>query len=242
MIRTFSIIVATLLACYLVCVPYFLSLNREEGDCRDLQVVVKDSLEKHFVNERDLVALLKKADLNPVGRPMREVNTELIEQELLKNEMISGVEAYKTPSGLVKLEVSQKMPILRVMGVKGSYYIDNRGTTMPISHRYTAYVPIVSGYVEKEFAVNDLYKFALFLRENKFWNNQIDQIYITSDGDVELIPRVGDHRIILGSLEGFEEKLDKLRLFYEQAIPKVGWGRYNSINLKYRNQIVCTKR
>jgi len=48
---------------------------------------------------------------------------------------------------------------------------------MPISRRYAAHVPIVSGYVEKELAVTDLYKFALFLQENEFWNDQIEQIY-----------------------------------------------------------------
>ena len=113
---------------------------------------------------------------------------------------------------------------------------------MPISRRYAAHVPIVSGYVEKELAVTDLYKFALFLQENEFWNDQIEQIYVYPDNDIELIPRVGNHRIMLGTLDEFEEKLANLKLFYEQAIPKVGWEKYSMINLKYKNQIVCTKR
>ena len=128
------------------------------------------------------------------------------------------------------------------MGVRGSYYVDNLGTTMPISRRYAAHVPIVSGYVEKELAVTDLYKFALFLQENEFWNDQIEQIYVYPDNDIELIPRVGNHRIMLGTLDEFEEKLANLKLFYEQAIPKVGWEKYSMINLKYKNQIVCTKK
>lgn len=60
--------------------------------------------------------------------------------------------------------------------------------------------------------------------------------------EVELIPRVGRFRIVLGSLDDFEEKLNKLRLFYDQAIPKVGWDKYSVIDLKYKNQIVCTKK
>ena len=207
-----------------------------------MRVVVKDSLDKHFVSEGDLLYMLRKAGLDPVKHPMSEVNTERIEGELLRNEMIARVEAYKTPSGLVKMEVTQKMPILRIMGVRGNYYVDNLGTTMPISRRYVARVPIASGYVEKELAVTDLYKFALFLQGNEFWNDQIEQIYVYPDNEVELIPRVGSHRIMLGPLEGFEEKLANLRLFYEQAIPKMGWEKYSMINLKYKNQIVCTKR
>lgn len=215
---------------------------RQDKVCQDLQVVVKDSLDKHFVSESDLVSILKKADLNPIKKPMDAINTEKIETELKKNEMIARIEAYKTPSGIVKLEVEQKMPILRVISPRGNFYVDNLGTTMPVSHRYVADVPVVSGYVEKELAVTDLYKFALFLQENVFWNSQIEQIYVHPDSEVELIPRVGNHRIVLGSFADFEEKLDNLRLFYDKVIPKTGWEKYSIINLKYKDQIVCTKR
>ena len=123
-----------------------------------------------------------------------------------------------------------------------NYYIDNIGSMMPLSRHYVAHVLVASGYVEKEFAKNELYKFALYLQDNEFWNDQIEQIYVDADKNVELIPRVGNHRIILGSFDNFPEKLDNLKLFYEQAIPKVGWEKYSTINLKYKNQIVCTKR
>ena len=241
MVRAISIVIATLLFVYIALASYFFKDMREGVTCTHLQVTLIDSLDKHFVSESDLVAILKKANLNPVKKEMNSVNTHLIEQELMKNEMIAGVEAFKTPSGIVKLEVEQKMPIIRIMGARGNYYVDNLGTIMPISRRYVAHVPIVNGYVEKELAVTDLYKFALFLQENEFWNDQIEQIYVHPDNDIELIPRVGNHRIMLGTFEGFEEKLSKLRLFYEQAIPKIGWEKYSMINLKYKNQIVCTK-
>ena len=242
MIRVISIVVATLLSGYILFASFYFSEERQDMSCKSLQVVVKDSLEKHFISESDLVALLKKAQLDPRKQPMKSINTELIEKELLKNEMISDIQAYKTPSGIIKLEVTQKMPILRILSAHGNYYVDNQGTTMPISSRYVAHVPVVSGYVEKSFAVSDLYKFALFLQENEFWNDQIEQIYVHSDQEVELVPRVGSHRIMLGALEGFEEKLEHLKLFYEQAIPKMGWEKYSMINLKYKNQIVCTKK
>lgn len=242
MIRIVSIIVATLLFCYIVFITFFFRQMKRDVVCHDLEVVVKDSLDKHFVNESDLVYILKKAGLNPINKEMDDINTDKIESLLLKNEMIARVEAYKTPSGIVKLEVEQKIPILRVIGGSGNYYVDNRGSTMPISRRYVAHVPIVTGYVEKELAVTDLYKFALFLQENDFWNNQIEQIFIQPDNEVELIPRVGNHRILLGTFSDFEEKLDNLRLFYQKAIPKVGWEKYSVISLKYKDQIVCTKR
>ncbi len=242
MIRVLSIIIATLLTCYVAVAAFFFRDVKENGLCQGLQIIVRDSLDKHFVTNDDLIYILKKNRLYPIDIPMNEINTEEIEAELLSNEMISHVEVYKTPSRLIKLEIEQKMPILRVNSQSGNYYIDNRGSVMPLSRHYVAHVLVASGYVEKGFAKNELYKFALFLQENKFWNDQIEQIYIDADKNVELIPRVGNHRIILGSFDNYSEKLGKLKLFYEQAIPKVGWDKYRTINLKYKNQIVCTKR
>lgn len=241
-IRIISIVVACLLLGYILFAFVFFKDIKQDEVCRDLVVVVKDSLDKHFVTTADLLSSLKQAKLNPIGQPMGSVNTHKIETELLKNEMIASVEAYKTPSATIMLEVKQKMPILRVIGARGNFYVDSKGSTMPVSRRYVAHVPLASGYIEKELATTDLYDFALFLHKNEFWNNQIEQIYIYPNKEAVLVPRVGEHRILLGTLDGFREKLDNLQLFYEQAIPKMGWEKYSIINLKFKDQIVCTKK
>ncbi len=241
MIRVFTILIGLVLLGYILLASFFFHNRKEEGVCRDLQIIVKDSLDKHFVTEADVIEQLKRSGLNPVKKEMHAINTEKIEQELMKNEMISRIEVYKTPSNRIKLEIAQKIPIMRVIGAYGSFYIDNKGSTMPVSRRYTALLPVASGYVEKDFAKGELFKFALFLQENDFWNNQIEQIYVRSEQEVELIPRVGNHRIVLGSFDGFEEKLANLQIFYDQVIPRMGWNKYNTINLKFKNQIVCTK-
>ncbi|MDR1981422.1 MAG: cell division protein FtsQ [Tannerellaceae bacterium] len=241
-LRILSVVVATILFCYIFVVAFFFKDAGVEGICRNFSVVVKDSADKHFVTEAELVYLLKQANLYAVGQPMKSINTHQIETVLLKNEMIADVQAYKTPSGTVRLNVKQKIPVLRVISSRGNYYVDDKGGMMPLSNRYVAHLPVASGYIEKELAVTDLYKFALFLQENDFWNDQIEQIYVHPNREVELIPRVGNHRIRLGTFDHFEEKLANLQLFYKQAIPKTGWDKYSIINLKYKGQIVCTKK
>lgn len=242
MVRFLSIIVGLFMLGYIFLASFIFTDKQSDKACDEILIVVKDSLNKHFVNEQDVLSVLKKVDLDPLNKPMNQINTESIEKELMNNQMIANVEAYKTPSGKIKLEIEQKMPVLRVIGAGGSYYVDNRGSTMPVSARYVAHVPVASGNVEKELAVTDLYKFALFLQKNDFWNHQIGQIYVDSKNEVELIPMVGNHRIVLGTLDAYEEKLENLQLFYEQVIPKMGWERYKIINLKYKDQIVCTKK
>lgn len=242
-LRIVSIIIAVILTCYLVFVSFFFR-EADRGDiCENLIVQVTDSLEKHFVTREDLIKFLKEVQLNPLGKPMSAINTDLIEQELMKNEMIAKVEAYKTPSNAIKLEVTQKVPILRIITAQGTnYYVDNQGSTMPVSRRYAAHVPVATGYITRELATTELYDFAGFLRKSDFWYAQIDQIYVDPLGEITLIPRVGDHRILLGPIDDYREKLDNLQAFYEQAIPKVGWEKYSKINLKFKNQVICTKK
>jgi cell division protein FtsQ len=236
------IIFATLLLVYIAVAIYFSGHKKHRyPPCREVEVVITDSLEKHFLKEQDIVAYLKKARLYPLNKNGDSINTYHIKNMLLKNEIIETAEVIHTLSGKVKVVISQKMPILRVFSSTGSYYVDKSGNIMPPVLGQAIYVPVASGNIEKTFAATDLYKFALFLQRDDFWNDQIEQIYVRSVNDIEIIPRVGCHRIIMGSLENYENKLERLRLFYEQVIPKMGWEKYSVINLKYRNQIVCTK-
>jgi cell division protein FtsQ len=209
--------------------------------CKEVEVVIADRFDKHFLKERDIVAFLKKARLYPLNKNGDSINTYSIKNALLKNEMIETVKVTRTISGKIKIVVLQKMPILRVFSPGGNYCVDKSGKIMPSVLGQAIYIPIASGNIEKTFATTNLYKFALFLQKDDFWNDQIEQIYVRSVNDIEIIPRVGSHRIIMGSLENYESKLDRLRLFYEQVIPKMGWEKYSIVNLKYKNQIVCTK-
>ena len=240
--RVLSIVVATLLCAYIVFALIMLHDKQEEIDCQNLIVVIKDSTDRQFLTKDNIVTILKTSQLYPVNKPLSGINTHAIEEKIAESELVSNVTVYKTPSGNIKIEITQKMPILRIFSARESYYVDESGNTMPADYLYATYLPVANGNIEKSFATTELYKFALFLQKNEFWNNQVEQIYVNTNKEVELIPRIGDHRIILGSFDDFEEKMNNLRLFYEQAIPKIGWGKYEVINLKYKNQIVCTKK
>ena len=123
-----------------------------------------------------------------------------------------------------------------------NYYLDNKGTIMPPEAKCVAHRVIVTGNVEKSFAMKDLYKFGVFLHNNKFWDAQIEQIHVLPDQNIELVPRVGDHLVYLGKLENFEDKLVRLKEFYKKGLNRVGWNKYSRINLEFSNQIICTKR
>jgi cell division protein FtsQ len=112
---------------------------------------------------------------------------------------------------------------------------------MPVSLNYAAYVPVVSGRVLRNMAANEIFDFVSYLEKDTFWNAQIEQIFIRDDLKVELIPRVGNAVIVLGTFDNYEKKLATLQALYHKGLNVVGWTRYNKRDLQFYGQVVCTK-
>ena len=101
-----------------------------------------------------------------------------------------------------------------------------------------------------------LVNLATEIMKDEFWRNQIVQINIRPDLGVELVPRVGDHIVYLGSLPQakyaskrreltaafVQTKLGRLKKFYKYGLSKAGWNKYSYINLEFDNQIICKKK
>jgi cell division protein FtsQ len=205
-------------------------------------VVENTAAEEQFVDTGDIVKYIKEKGLDPVGKQLKDIDTNAIEEAILTNQLIKKADVFVTNNGSIKASIEERKPVLRVISSAGeNYYIDNEGNKMPLSKRFTAYLPVATGFIKESFAKSDLYKFALFLHDDKFWNAQIEQIVVLPNQDIKLIPRVGDHQIILGDLNGYRERLDKLLTFYQNGLNEIGWNKYSVINLKVDKQVICTR-
>ena len=209
-------------------------------ECRNLEIVMADSLNVQLITQKDIAQILEQNDLNPIGKTIRDVKTESIEDILRKNPMIKNVECYKTPSGTITIKIHQRCPKFRVVGF-GSYYMDVDRKPMPVSTNYAAYVPVVSGRVTVSMCSGKMFDFVSYIVDNPFWNAQIEQIYVRDDKKIELVPRVSDAIIVLGTLDNYQSKLGKLYKLYQKGFNVLGWNKYKIIDLQYKDQIVCSK-
>lgn len=218
-------------------------LNRPTSgkECAGVDIVVADSASTCFITPGEIAGLLKRAKLYPVGWLMDSIRGKVIEQALEKNNFIANAECYKTPSGNLCIRVEQRIPVLRVFGRGGeNYYVDEKGCLMP-GGGHAAHLPVATGAVSREFATKELYELAMLLREDSFWNKQVQQINVTSEGEIELVPRVGNHLLFLGKPVSLREKLDRIRTFYGKALSTVGWNRYSRISVEFDNQVICKR-
>jgi len=228
----------------------FIEIKKHEVKCTSIKILIPGA--DNFIEREEIDAILKQSQGELIGRNLEQINIHQIEKTLKSNPYIAFAKVYADMNGIINIEVKQRQPVLRILNAGGQdYYIDSDGLKMPMSPNFTANVLVATGNILEGFGgkvdtlftplASDLYKAALFIKKDTLWDAQIEQMYVNEKSDIELIPRVGNQRIILGNADSLETKMNNLLAFYKQAMPLVGWSAYKTINLKYVNQIVCEK-
>lgn len=241
----------------------FTESKRKELLCTGLSIRIVDTTGNSFVEVGEVERMLLDKFGTPVGKPMSNINMALLEKIVKNNAFVATAEVFSTADGMLSIEVEQRNPVMRVINYNGeSFYIDDLGVFMPLSEKYSANVAVANGIITSTFAdkkirvfsqeeladtsihlsmLERLFVLNSYVSHHEFWNSQIEQYYINTDLDIELVPRVGDHVILLGNEQDMEKKFDKLFHFYTEGLNRTGWNQYKTINLKYDGQVVCTK-
>lgn len=240
--KLFIFLFLILITVYLAMAVTVLNGKSDGQTCAGMELVINDSIDYGFITKREILRILNTKKLSPIDKKLDDINTRKLEDELKKHPLISNAECYRTSDNQIGIEITQRLPLLRVMAANGeNYYIDIKGQTMPIPES-AADVAIVTGHVTKAFATKELYEFGMYLREHPLWEAQIQQINVTQTKELELVPRVGDHIIFLGKPGNYDNKFKRLKTFYKKGLNEIGWNKYSRISLEFNNQIICTKK
>ena len=237
----FKIFLLLAIAGYLVVAVWKFASQAEDRICEGVNVEILDSIADGFITESYIRSLLTRNNISPEGMKISEINLEQIEELMLGESHIESANCFYNAAGALCIKVVPQRPVLHVISQNGDdYYLSSTGLTMPTAS-FNVNLCVATGRISKQFASERLLEMALFIHDNLFWREQIEQIHVLSPERIELYPRVGQHVIELGSIDGFQEKLDRLRIFYRKGLERVGWNKYSTISLAYDGQIVCTK-
>lgn len=241
--KILSILCVLLLAGYLVFSAMAMTDRHEDVRmCKGVDLHITDSLDIELIDENMILSLLQEQSVDPVGLPLEGIDLERIEQTLRLHPLVGNVECYKTGGDMLRINISSKVPLVRVMNNRGQdFYVDSKGEILS-QHSLAVQLPLATGYIDRKFASDQLLKVVAAIDRSEFWKAQVEQINVTREGQIELVPRVGDHLLILGTPDNIEGKLDRLMNFYENGLDNVGWNKYRSISVAYDNQVVCKKR
>lgn len=239
-------------AAILVVVLFIAFTERRLGSVSvsDISITIENINENHFLDEADVIDLMQLDKENIKGAELDRVNLKQVEKRIKSDPFIKNAELYSDLKGNVVARVELRRPIARIVRNDGpDGYIADDGKVMPVSDKFTSRVVLISGgYVRellKQNNVNDsedgklLMELITFIGEDDFWRAQIAQLDIDSKARITLYSQVGDERIEFGKPDNKEVKFKKLKIFYNEILPRMGWNKYNRVNLEYEGQIVA---
>ena len=234
------------IATYIIIAMTSMTSSDPEELCSELSLKIKENPKANFIDVPSIERSLKAAKLYPKGKRMDEINTKEIERHLMGNHFIESVECYKSSTGCFCIDITQRTPSLYILPNNGNgYFVDRQGKIIPNTN-YSANIVTATGDIDHTYATNTLLPFGNYIQDNAFWDSQIEQIHVIRDKNnrliVQLVPRVGEHIVNMGTIDNFEKKLKRLKTFYKKAISTVGWNKYETIDIQYDNQIICTKQ
>ena len=238
--------------------------------CRGVQINIHAPEDGAFLTQEDVRSYISEAGDSLTGADLSNINVEKLESIINQQPYVLSSKVYITLSGILKIDITERTPIARVQPdlrmekIKnyGSYYITSDGRMIPVEDGKVARVVFVNGKIRNLYAefikldvdstqmaedttgfmttLYTIYHVAGFINKNKFLKAQIQQIFVEENGDLVFIPEVGDHIIIFGDGNDMANKFRRIEIFYEKAAFIKGWDKYDTINVKYKNQIICS--
>jgi cell division protein FtsQ len=214
-----------------------------------IQISLDNIHENHYLDEMDVVRLMRLDPENLKGASFNQLNFRDIEQRIRQSPFVSDAELYSDLKGNLTVNVSMRRPVARIVQNDGpDAYIGQDGTIMPVSDKFSSRVVLISGAfvpnLLKQDNIHDIEEgrqLMLLLNtihEDPFWSAQIAQIDLNNKAKATLYPQVGDETIEFGKPEDLQTKFRKLKIFYKEILPRVGWNKYDRINVEYEGQVV----
>ncbi len=262
--RRYANIIKVLLLLVIVVVVVVANVLHRQSAINSVVVVVDYMANDTLVTSEQLSSSVMEKYRDITNQAVGSADLEGIRQVVKSNQFVDEADVSVTVSSDLMIKVTQRTPLVRVYSKKSQFYLDTKGRYMPISQINNQRVIVANGYIKKDFSGNiasldiealvaanpkaENYDITKIFRLAKYINNDknakvlFDQIYLNSNGDMEIVPKLGNHTVVLGDINNLDEKFENLFALYQKGFSKTGWEKYSSVNLKFKDQIICTKK
>ena len=217
----------------------------------DIQVeLVGESAQALFMDEIAIRAILNDQGIQ-VGLAIEKINLTQLEQFIEKTEWIKNAEFFINNQLVLEVKIEQRIPIARVFTASGtSFYIDNEGTRLPLKQLTVLNLPVFTGFPTDQpklskpdsALLKDVLFFAKTIQKDSFFMAQVAQVNIEPNWTFEMVPTLGDHLVLLGTVDQLEDKLNRLFTFYKNVWVPSGINAYQYIDCRFNHQIVALKK
>ncbi len=231
--------------------------------CTHIDIRVSDSATTKLVTDSTLISMLDSAGLNPIGVALDSLTIRSLEALISTSSYVERAEVYMVRGGTTVIEVEQVRPALRVNMESGyDFYLSDDIVILRPTKLSAKEVMVVNGNYDFGFAqeyfgnisqknnpkehgkLKKLLNFVSFIENDEFLASLVAQIWLDKRGEVTLIPRLSDQKIVYGALfsddigENYRQRLAKLRKFYTKSFKSGWWQSAHTIDIRFNGQVI----
>ena len=241
---------AALVALFVVAREHYL-----DTPIRSVSVNIDRSTDSGFVKENAVLADVGSlCNVAKIG----SVNMSAIAKQLKSNPWIESSSSFIDLDANLNISIKEYQPVMRVFGKNGqSVYVTEEGTVLPTSLGHTPHVLIASGNfnlddigsqhqlcdtLEADRNILNAMHILNAIKRNNFMQTCTGQLFCNGKDEFEMVAKDIDARIVIGDTCNIDDKLKRLEIFIKQKANGNEIKDFKKIDLRYKNQIVCTKR
>ena len=236
--RIFRVIfVLALLVGFLV-ITAFSGGKLDTSPVRHILVDIRQYGDKYLISKDEILNICNEVLSKDSMLIRKSINIKVLEEILNAQKSIEHTEIFFTLNGELYILVKPRTPSLRILAGKSDYYVDLHNHTFPISRHFSAFVPVVDGRVTDD-EIRSLNQIIEISQKDPFLKNFFSGFYVSSTGEITAYSTLYDESIYFGKPEQTEEKLLRLKVFYNSIHPTLEKKRIRSVNLTFDKQVIC---
>ena len=211
-------------------------------------VHIKNDKKYHFIEEKEIMDLaVNNRSIDVMNTPISHLDVKGMEQVISADPWVASAQVFVDNDRVLHMYVTQRVPVVRIFGADSrSYYMDGTMSIMPLSENYVYYTTVVTNAPEiKDDSAGwalrrQILKFVNTIQSDTFWSAQISQVIVDTAGSFELLSVLGDQKILFGDTSLMKDKFNNLFVFYKNVLNKIGWDKYETLDLRFRGQVVAS--
>lgn len=235
-------IILVLLLAYVVGMGFWARSEADRHSCRGVAVTMGEHGLSDTITVRGVRRELMKYPSKIVGAKVNTINTLDIERYLMGLNNFEDVACYLSTNGFLNVRITPMVPEIRVFDKDKSYYVNKDGKRIDSNAKFFTDVPIVTGNFSKRVRPEIVLPIVRFVENDPEMKEIVAMYVVKSPHDIILIPEITGHVINFGDTTRLAEKKRMLLTAYRNIIPYKGWEEYDTISVKFRGQIVATRR
>lgn len=176
------------------------------------------------------------------GMPVHALDIGKVEKYLNSISNFESVHCMINSDNHLLIEARPLEPVMRVFDGDKSYYINREGKRIETKAEFFTDVPVVYGNFSSTFTPREVLPLVRYLESDRDLANLAGMIEARDARNLIIVPRIKGHVVNIGDTSRLKEKSENLFLFYRKVMPYKGWETYDTIYVKYRGQVVATRR